>query len=86
MEEIGDHLILPKNDIFGGLYVVVKTKQESKKIANSLMKEHGVVAVPGEQFYGGVVKGIRLSLVSVPWTERDEDWVESVRVLKKALT
>jgi len=85
IEEIPDYLILPKNGAFGALYALVKTSQESKKAADELIKEYGIVTVPGNQFYGGQVNAVRLSLVSVPWTEGDEAWIQSVKTLKKAL-
>jgi len=85
MEEIPDHLMLPRNGMFGALYALVRTNRESKKVADELIKEHGIVTVPGAQFYGGPVNAVRLSLVSVPWSEGDEAWIQSVRTLKKAL-
>jgi len=85
MQEIPDHLLLPRNGMFGALYVMVKTSQEATKVAGELIKEHGIVTVAGNQFYGGSVNAVRLSLVSVPWTEGDEAWIKSVRAIKKAL-
>lgn len=85
MEEIPDHLMLPRNGMFGALYVLVRTSQEATKVADKLIKEHGIVTVAGNQFYGGPVNTVRVSLVSVPWSEGDEAWIQSVRALKKAL-
>lgn len=72
MKEIPDQLILPGKGAFGALYVLVKTKQEGMKVAEKLIKEHGIVTVAGNQFYGGPVNALRLSLVSVPWSEGDQ--------------
>lgn len=85
MEEIPEHLMLPGNGMFGALYVLVRTSQEAAKVADKLIKEHGIVTVPGDQFYGGPVNAVRLSLVSVPWSEGEEEWIQSVKALKKAL-
>jgi len=85
MEEIPDHLMLPGNGMFGALYVLVRTSQETTKVADKLIKEHGIVTVAGNQFYGGPVNAVRVSLVSVPWSKGDEAWIKSVKTLKKAL-
>jgi len=86
IEQVGDYLILPKNGMFGALYVLVRTgKAEGKVFADKLIKDYGIVTVPAEQFYGGPVNAVRLSLVSVPWSEGDEAWISSVNALKKAL-
>lgn len=85
MEEIPDYLMLPRNGMFGALYALVKTNQESTKVAERLIKEYGIVTVAGNQFYGGPVNAVRVSLVSVPWSEGDETWIQSVKALKKAL-
>ena len=86
MEEVREHLILPGNGVFGALYVLVRTGQaDGKAFADRLIKTHGIVTVAGEQFYGGPVNAVRLSLVSVPWSEGDEAWVEGVKALKDAL-
>lgn len=85
MEEIPDYLMLPRNGMFGALYALVKTNQESTKVAERLIKEYGIVTVAGNQFYGGPVNAVRVSLVSVPWREGDETWIQSVKALKKAL-
>lgn len=85
MEEIPEHLILPRNGMFGALYALVRTSQEATKVADKLIKEHGIVTVAGNQFYGGSVNAIRVSLVSVPWDQGDEAWIKGVRALKKAL-
>jgi len=85
MEEIQDRLVLPGNGMFGALYVLVRTNQNSTKIANKLIKKHGIVTVAGNQFYGGQANAIRISLVSVPWSEGDEAWIKSTKILKKAL-
>lgn len=85
MEEIPDYLMLPGNGMFGALYVVVRTSQEATKVADKLMKEHGIVTVAGNQFYGDPVNAVRVSLVSVPWSKGDEAWIQSVKMLKKAL-
>lgn len=86
MEEIPDYLMLPRNGMFGALYVLVSTNDEGTKVADNLIKDQGIVTVPANQFYGDKVKAIRLSLVSVPWSEGDEAWIQSVSALKKALT
>jgi len=86
MEQIGEHLILPRNGMFGALYVLLRTgKIEGKDFADRLIRDYGIVTIPAEQFYGGSVNAVRLSLVSVPWSEGDEGWLSSVNVLKKAL-
>jgi aspartate/methionine/tyrosine aminotransferase len=85
MEEIPDHLMLPRNGMFGALYVLVKANQDATKVADRLIKEHGIITVAGNQFYGGTVNAVRLSLVSVPWSKGDEAWIKSVRAFKKAL-
>jgi aspartate/methionine/tyrosine aminotransferase len=85
MEEIPDHLMLPRNGMFGALYVLIKMREEAQAAANQLINEHGIVAIPGTQFYGGLTNAVRLSLVSVPWSEGDEAWIEGVRTLRKAL-
>jgi len=85
MKEVPEHLMLPGNGMFGALYVLVKTSQEATKVADKLMREHGIVTVAGNQFYGGPVNAVRVSLVSVPWIEGDKAWIKSVRILKKAL-
>jgi len=86
MEEIGDHLILPRNGVFGALYALVKTPEDGASFSRKLVEEKGIVTVPGNAFYGGPVNAVRLSLVATPWTEGDEVWVDSVRALKAALT
>jgi len=86
IEEVEEHLILPRNGMFGALYVLLKTSQEASKVANKLVIEHGIVTVAGDQFYGGPVNAIRLSLVSVPWSQGDEAWIKSVKAIKKALS
>jgi len=85
MEEIPDYLMLPRNGMFGALYALVKTNQESTKVAERLTDEYGIVTIAGNQFYGGPVNAVRVSLVSVPWSEGDETWIQSVKALKKAL-
>lgn len=86
MEEIPDYLMLPGNGMFGALYVLVSTNNEGTKVSDKLIKDQGIVTVPANQFYGGEVNAIRLSLVSVPWSEEDEAWIQSVNALKNALT
>lgn len=85
MEEVADHLMLPGNGSFGALYVLVKTRQDGTKFAQKLLRNYGIVTVAGNQFYGAPVDAVRISLVSVPWSEDDHVWVESVETLKKAL-
>jgi len=85
MEEIPDRLMLPGNGMFSALYVLLRTNEEATKFADKLIKNYGIVTVSGNQFYGGPVNAVRLSLVSVPWSEGDAEWVQSVRTLKKAL-
>ncbi len=85
MEEIQDHLILPGNNAFGALYVLVKTPEDGVKFAQKLVDENGIVTVPGSSFRGTSTKAIRLSLVATPWTKGDETWIDSVMALKKTL-
>jgi len=77
-------LILPKNGIYGALYALVKTPKTGRIFAKELLNK-GIVVVPGDSFYGDPIKAIRLSLVAVPWVEGDKKWIESIKVLKKAL-
>ncbi len=85
MEEIPDFLMLPRNQMFGALYVILRTNEKGAKFADKLIKKQGIVTVAGNQFYGDSVNAVRLSLVSVPWSKGDKEWVQSVRILKKAL-
>jgi len=86
MEQIGERLMLPGNGMFGALYVPVLTGQSgSKAFADKLIEDFGIVTVPGDQFYGGPANAVRLSLVSVPWSEGEEAWIASVKALKAAL-
>ncbi len=85
MEELGDYLMLPGNGAFGALYALLRTPEDGAKFAAKLLEEHGIVVVPGKGFYGGPVNAVRLSLVATPWTEGDSEWLEAVKVLKKAL-
>jgi len=86
VKEMGDYLILPKNGLFGALYVLVNTgDQPCKPFADKLIADSGIVTVPCNQFYGGEAHAIRLSLVSVPWTEGEEGWIASVQALKAAM-
>ena len=86
MEEIGEHLMLPGNGLFGALYAAVLTgKTSSKEFSERLIRDYGIVTVPGEQFFGGAANAVRLSLVSVPWSESEEAWITSVKALKDAL-
>jgi len=87
IEEMGEHLLLPGNGLFGALYVLVKTGSEPcKPFADRLIEQSGIVTVACNQFYGGEAHAVRLSLVSVPWTEDEAGWIASVRALKKALS
>lgn len=87
IEEAGPHLMLPGNGLFGALYVLVSTgDQPCKPFADRLIEESGIVTVPCNQFYGGEAHAVRLSLVSVPWSEDEEGWIASVRALKSALS
>jgi len=86
MEEIYEYLILPKNGVFGALYTLIRTGQtDGKAFADKLIEKYGIVTVPANPFYGGPVNAVRLSLVSVPWSEGDEEWISSVKALKQAL-
>lgn len=86
IREIGDHLLLPGNGMFGALYVPVLTgRVTARDFADRLINEYGVVTVPGDQFFGGPSPAVRVSLVSVPWSESEEAWAESVAALKHAL-
>ncbi len=86
IEEMGEHLLLPGNGLFGALYVLVRTGNEPcKPFADALIEKAGIVTVPCNQFYGGEAHAVRLSLVSVPWSEDEEGWLTSVRALKSAL-
>ncbi len=78
-------LILPKNGAFGALYALIKTNKDGTKLADKLINEYGIVAIPGEPFYGQPKNVIRLSLMATPWVKNDEEWVKSVKMLKKAL-
>jgi len=86
IEELSDYLMLPGNGTFGGLYVLIRTPEDGNKFAKKLVEEYGIVTVPGSSFCGKPVNVVRLSLVATPWKEGDETWIESVRVLKKALS
>ncbi len=87
IEETGPHLMLPGNGLFGALYVLVSTgDQPCKPFADRLIEESGIVTVPCSQFYGGEAHAVRLSLVSVPWTEGEDGWIASVKALKAALS
>ena len=87
VKEMGEHLLLPGNGLFGALYVLVKTGQEPcKPFADRLIEKSGIVTVPCNQFYGGEAHAVRLSLVSVPWSEDEAGWIASVQALKKALS
>jgi len=87
IRELGDRLLLPGNGLFGALYVLVKTgDQACKPFADQLIEKNGIVTVPCNQFYGGEANAVRLSLVSVPWTESEEGWISSVGALKSALS
>ncbi len=87
IERMGDHLLLPANGLFGALYVLVKTGDEPcKGFADRLIDQTGIVTVPCNQFYGGEAGAVRLSLVSVPWTEDDAGWIASVEALKAAFS
>jgi len=87
VEEMSDHLLLPGNGLFGALYVLVKTgDQPCKPFADRLIEESGIVTVPCNQFYGGEAHAVRLSLVSVPWSEGEEGWRASVAALKSAMS
>jgi len=82
---MGEHLLLPGNGLFGALYVLVKTgDQPCKPFADRLIEQNGIVTVACNQFYGGEAHAVRLSLVSVPWTEKEEGWIASVKALKSA--
>lgn len=86
IERMGDHLLLPQNGLFGALYVLVKTGDNAcKAFADSLIEKSGIVTVPCNQFYGGEAGAVRLSLVSVPWTEGEEGWIASVEALRAAM-
>ena len=78
-------LILPKNGAFGALYALIKTNKDGTKLADKLINEYGIVAIPGEPFYVQPKNVIRLSLMTTPWVKNDEEWVKSVKILKKAL-
>jgi aspartate/methionine/tyrosine aminotransferase len=87
IERMGDHLLLPQNGLFGALYALVKTGENAcKEFADSLIEKSGIVTVPCNQFYGGEAGAVRLSLVSVPWTEGEEGWIASVEALKAAMS
>lgn len=85
IEEIGDYLLLPNNGAFGALYAIVKTPMDGKKFSSILVDKYGIVTIPGEAFYGEPINAIRLSLVSLPWTEEDQEWIKNVRELRKAI-
>jgi len=86
IDRLGDHLMLPKNGLFGALYVLVKSSgQPCKSFADQLIEKSGIVTVPCNQFYGGEAGAVRLSLVSVPWSEDEAGWIASVEALKAAI-
>jgi aspartate/methionine/tyrosine aminotransferase len=86
IDEMKEHLLLPGNGLFGALYVLVKTGDKPcKPFADALIEKSGIVTVPCNQFYGGEAHAVRLSLVSVPWTEDEAGWIASVKALKAAL-
>jgi aspartate/methionine/tyrosine aminotransferase len=39
-------LILPKNGAFGALYALIKTNKDGTKLADKLINEYGIVAIP----------------------------------------
>ncbi len=79
-------LILPKNGEFGALYALVKTGGvDGAEFADGFIDKHGIVAVPGNAFYGASIDAVRLSLVATPWVEGDTEWAENVKALKKNL-
>jgi len=77
-------LILPENGKFGALYVLLKSPKPGSEFADELSKS-GIIAVTGEPFYGGRVEAVRLSLVSVPYQERDVTWKENVDKLAEVI-
>ncbi len=85
IEELGDYLLLPGNKTFGALYVIVKTPIDGEKFSSMLIDKYGIATVPGIAFYGEPVNAIRLSLVSLPWAEGDQEWIKNVKELKKAI-
>jgi len=79
-------LILPDNGKYGSLYVLMKTgDMDGKEFIDKAYDEYGIVPIPAEAFYGEPVNAVRLSLVSTPWSEEEEEWVENVNNLKEAL-
>ncbi len=82
--EEGIPLLLPKNGLYGALYALVKAPADGTRFADELLNK-GMVTISGNAFHGEPVNAVRLSLVSVPWVDGDEKWIEAVRALKKAL-
>jgi len=73
MEQVGAHLMLPGNSMFAALYAAVLIgKMSSKVFAEKLIRDYEIVTVAGEQFYGGEAPAVRISPVSVPWSEGEE--------------
>ncbi|MEF8832067.1 MAG: pyridoxal phosphate-dependent aminotransferase [Candidatus Thermoplasmatota archaeon] len=79
-------LILPDNGKFGSLYVLMRTgEMDGKEFIDRAYEQYGIVPIPAEAFYGEPINAVRLSLVSTPWSEGDEEWKENVKNLKEAL-
>ena len=79
-------LILPGNGVYGAFYALIKTKDiDGSKFSSELIDKFGVVTIPGNSFYGDEIDVVRISLVSTPWSDRDQMWAENVKVLKRAL-
>ncbi len=84
--EEGLPLILPKNGIYGAFYAIVRTGGiDGIKFTNDLAKKFGIVTIPGNSFYGDKIDATRISLVATPWSEGEQNWIENVKVFKKAL-
>ncbi|MCZ2845559.1 MAG: pyridoxal phosphate-dependent aminotransferase [Candidatus Bathyarchaeota archaeon] len=79
-------LILPKNGAYGAFYAIVRTKgMDGIKFSNELVKKFGIVTIPGNAFYGDEIDAVRVSLVTTPWSEDEQEWARNVRMFKKAL-
>ncbi len=79
-------LILPDNGKFGSLYVLMRTgDMDGREFIKRAYDEYGIVPIPAEAFYGEPINAVRLSLVSTPWSEGDEQWKENVDNLKEVL-
>ncbi|KXB06292.1 hypothetical protein AKJ53_00730 [candidate division MSBL1 archaeon SCGC-AAA382F02] len=79
-------LILPENGKFGALYALLETgEMDGAEFSNEVFERYGVVTVPAKPFFGEDTNVVRLSLVSTPWTEGDEEWMKNVEMLDRGV-